>query len=1151
MKIRLLLFLLLFPFFVNAQSPGDTIVVPTINYSQTHSPNGRDTMILFPNDPGMTYEKIIMAYNMRCKDALVSNNQYPNRGCGEWDYKCNTFIYDSTRTDSVLNFHNSHFIAHFSGDTFHFVTDPIHDEFQYQQQNVVLNSTISENAYLIGFGGTGMDKVIPTDHKSAKTQFLFYASELTDAGMSAGEIDALQLNSYSTADAGFFRVRMKGITDNQLDPAFPETDDFTEVYFSDYSFIDGYNRIQFYQPFDWDGTSNILIEFSFTNAAAAAALQVDGEHIVGPTLSIYATDGTHIINDVGYTSVPAGPMSAISDELTVSFWCYGTPEFMPANTSIVYGNDVNGQRALNIHLPWGNSSVYFDCGYEGGYDRINKGATQDELEGQWNHWAFTKNATSGDMKIFLNGQPWHSGSGKTRTIDIQDFIIGTLNYSQTRNYYGKIDEFRVWSKELDSANINQWMHTNLDNSHPHFANLLAYYQFEEGSGTTTADASPNGETAEIIDYVMWGNDRGIELNRNFVLSTQRPQIELFSGEYDLTISYNLVTEEVERIANYVLEYEIIPRWGTQLHDSINVVSENLYWESGYAFVYDPDGNKIDSTEVPATDHIAINQLEYYNRYISKIELMSFVTPYGLGLDFGVDGKTWYFDMSDYVDVLKGWKRLTVELGGQRQEDMDIKFFYIVGTPPHDVIDFKQLWRPASSSYQDLMAERKFEARDVDIHPEAQQVKLRSVITGHGQEGEFISRKHTFNIDGGDIEYEWYVWTECSTIPIYPQGGTWLYDRAGWCPGDPSDLYEYDITDYVIPGQSHTLDYGIANASGNSSYQVSKQLVSYGPANFTLDAAIVGINKPNATAAHERFNPACTHPVVIIKNTGSTPLTSLDLEFYVEGGTALTQTWNGNLDFLDTAEVMLDIPNFAFWQENSNRFTVNISNPNGQADEYIHNNTYTTSFEQVDLLDINLTPVTIQCYTNNQGWQTSYTLTDLEGNVLLERDDLESTTQYTDVVELGLGCYRLRIDDSGDNGLYFWHQPQYGSGYFRMRDVNNDIVESFEREFGRFAVYEFAVVDMTGTEETSVQNSVISIYPNPTRNAVNMLHQGMENTRVELTVLNTAMLRLQESSYVVGSDYYIERIDLSELPAGLYFIQLRYNDRTIVKKVVKN
>ena len=87
---------------VVAQNVGDTITIPTINYSQTQSPNGRDTMIDFPDDANQQYEKILMLYNMRCKDGLVSNSSNTNRGCGEWDYSCNTYIYDSTRVDSVI-----------------------------------------------------------------------------------------------------------------------------------------------------------------------------------------------------------------------------------------------------------------------------------------------------------------------------------------------------------------------------------------------------------------------------------------------------------------------------------------------------------------------------------------------------------------------------------------------------------------------------------------------------------------------------------------------------------------------------------------------------------------------------------------------------------------------------------------------------------------------------------------------------------------------------------------------------------------------------------------------------------------------------------------------------------------------------------------
>ena len=181
--------------------------------------------------------------------------------------------------------------------------------------------------------------------------------------------------------------------------------------------------------------------------------------------------------------------------------------------------------------------------------------------------------------------------------------------------------------------------------------------------------------------------------------------------------------------------------------------------------------------------------------------------------------------------------------------MDIKFLFIVGTPARNVLDMQQIWRPQSKGYTTIMADEAFEPRDVLMHPNAAAYKLKTTITGHGQQGEFIPQEHYLNIDGGPQEYVWPVWTECSENPVYPQGGTWIYDRAGWCPGQASDLREDDITGIVNPGQIHNIDYGITNATGTSNYWVSSQLVSYDMPNHSLDAAIVEIlspTKPNFT-----------------------------------------------------------------------------------------------------------------------------------------------------------------------------------------------------------------------------------------------------------------------------------------------------------------
>jgi hypothetical protein len=530
--------------------------------------------------------------------------------------------------------------------------------------------------------------------------------------------------------------------------------------------------------------------------------------------------------------------------------------------------------------------------------------------------------------------------------------------------------------------------------------------------------------------------------------------------------------------------------------------------------------------------------------------MSFVTPYGIYLDLGMEGKTWFFDVTDYVPILKGWKRMTVELGGQRQEDLDIRFWFIVGTPPHNVIDINQIWRPGSSGYQNLMNDRTFEPRDFMMNPNGESFKVKSVITGHGQQGEFTPRWHTLNINGGDIEFTWKVWTECSTIPIYPQGGTWLYDRAGWCPGNPSDVYEYDITEYVTPGQVHNIDYGITIASGTSNYQINNQLVTYGPANFNLDAAVINITKPNASAAHQRFNPACTQPVVVIQNTGSATLTGLTIEYFVPGGEVLNYSWSGSLHFLATAEVELPIPDYTFWAGDENRLVVNISNPNGFTDEYEYNNHFEVEFEEVDVHDVFET-FTIECKTNNQGYQTSYSLTDLDGNVILEMDDLENNTIYSNDVTLPLGCYRLRIDDTGDNGLYYWHTPNYGAGYFKLKKSSGFVLENFEPEFGRFAVYEFGIVDFTGTKELSDKANIVSIFPNPANDHVNINFLGLGNSDVSVEIFNATNLKVFAKEFVVSGTDFTENLNLKNLNPGMYILRVGYDDKVIVRKLMVN
>ena len=91
--------------------------------------------------------------------------------------------------------------------------------------------------------------------------------------------------------------------------------------------------------------------------------------------------------------------------------------------------------------------------------------------------------------------------------------------------------------------------------------------------------------------------------------------------------------------------------------------------------------------------------------------------------------------------------------------------------------------------------------------------------------------HFLKVDNG-TQFDWQVWKDCGENPVYPQGGTWIYDRAGWCPGMATDVQVNDITSIVGSNDSVLLDYGVTSASGTSNYIVSNKLVTYGEYNHT-------------------------------------------------------------------------------------------------------------------------------------------------------------------------------------------------------------------------------------------------------------------------------------------------------------------------------
>ncbi|MHC4756895.1 MAG: LamG domain-containing protein, partial [Planctomycetota bacterium] len=153
-----------------------------------------------------------------------------------------------------------------------------------------------------------------------------------------------------------------------------------------------------------------------------------------------------------WVELPPAPWDTIEMNVTVAFWAFGD-DAMPANHFVfaAYSADENPARQASAHIPWGNGNVYWDTGYDGSnYDRISTALPPEFQKGAWVHWAFTKDVDTGDQKMYINGELFHSGSGMTRPMTgVNEFTIGVRATSdRSIGYIGKIDDFRLYNHTL-------------------------------------------------------------------------------------------------------------------------------------------------------------------------------------------------------------------------------------------------------------------------------------------------------------------------------------------------------------------------------------------------------------------------------------------------------------------------------------------------------------------------------------------------------------------------------------------------------------------------------------------------------------------------------------------------------------------------------
>jgi len=555
-----------------------------------------------------------------------------------------------------------------------------------------------------------------------------------------------------------------------------------------------------------------------------------------------------------------------------------------------------------------------------------------------------------------------------------------------------------------------------------------------------------------------------------------------------------------------------------------------------------------------------------------VELSRLITPYA---NAAAPRTPWswlqpyVYDVTDYISLLHDTATMRILYSGYSGGfTANIRFAFIEGTPERNVVGFTRLWT-GSYTYGDTAGGG---IHGINTHfPNLYNVapagtvstNLKFTVTGHGSDAnycnEFCSHNYQVMLDNTSVSTETVWRSDCGINELSPQSGTWLYERANWCPGSAVNPHITPLPN-VIAGTGFNIgvlfDYYVGN--GGASYTTEGQLFYYGGINKTLDASLDQIIAPTVDPNHFRENPIAGNPIIQVRNTGKTPITSMSIVYGVTGTTPQTYNWTGTLNPLTddtlTLPVLTDLWNLAGMTD-TNTFFAHIATVNGVVDNDTTNNNMTSQFVPAPIFpntfkitfSVGNEAISPTSTISEKSWQ----IYDINDSMVTSLQNVTISTTHTNTVTLNPGIYKFQITDSSCDGLNWWVWHSYASGvttgYCVVKTMSGILINmngyyttsgSYSTYAGDFGcVYDqyFVVVTPLGVQNVSSGDMNMVAFPNPARNEVNLTISGI-TVNGTLQMLD-ALGRVVYSGDCTESD---SKLDISDFATGVY--TLIYTDK---------
>ena len=319
----------------------------------------------------------------------------------------------------------------------------------------------------------------------------------------------------------------------------------------------------------------------------------------------------------------------------------------------------------------------------------------------------------------------------------------------------------------------------------------------------------------------------------------------------------------------------------------------------------------------------------------------------------------------------------------------------------------------------------------------------------------------------------------------------------------------------------------------------------------LDAAVSAANLTAQALCGDNYLPSFS-----LMNVGTTTLTSAQISYQIDNGTAQQYNWSGSLNQWQTQSITLPTVQLA---AGAHTFSVTVSNPNQVLDENPTNNQSVANInvtavpETIDILKVTL-------LTDDYADETYVELRNAAGAVVWSEGNesvagnfgtsnfpapndpttpLQNNTTYNyDIPLTAFECYTFVIYDYYGDGM---GASQWGGtdGALSLADNNSvNIYTLPAADFGDSVAVVVRHIDDAGLDNSALN---FTLAPNPAQSQLNVNWFNQAQMTIQVFDVCGKLLFTRE---VEASS---AQLNIQELSAGTYLLQLNGNNGTVVQK----